>query len=374
MITSIRIENFKDKSIYLTIPEKGIMVSGQNGVGKTSIIDAICWCLYGKFSDGSTGDPRPRDNRNQLFTNKEVVVELVIKNNKFIRSVMPIWDRKTDTFTGWEYQYWVDDSLLPAKEYSLAVTELIGDADTFLMATIPTYFNSDRLHWTARRRALLSLIDKPTNKDMIKSCSELSEILTDNRTEADYLNMLKEAQYHSKKAGKKLDELLVRLNELSNLHSEMGLAQMDGDGKYEPAVKMIWARMGAINDMRKELVKSYDTYQRIIELINLRQKVWTQLIEERLNAMFGICKFKLFHLQENGEVKETCEVLFNGQDQVSTGENLLAGIEIANRFNKNELPLLIDNLQDLTYPVKFNRQVIGCRTTSDKEMKIEEQK
>ena len=62
-IKTLKIENFKGiKSLHVDFDGKSVNVYGTNETGKTTIIDAFTWCLFGKDSLGQSNFAiKPRD-------------------------------------------------------------------------------------------------------------------------------------------------------------------------------------------------------------------------------------------------------------------------------------------------------------------------
>ena len=62
VLDSIRIENFRGiKSLEAKCGSNGVIVSGRNGSGKTSIYNAYLWCLFNTNFEGKTIEVRPVD-------------------------------------------------------------------------------------------------------------------------------------------------------------------------------------------------------------------------------------------------------------------------------------------------------------------------
>ncbi len=88
-INSITIQGFKGFTNKQTIPVNGknLFIFGQNGSGKSSIIEAIRWCLFGLTA-------RPEEIVRNQFYDGDCIVELELKdeNNKLwkIQRILPV--------------------------------------------------------------------------------------------------------------------------------------------------------------------------------------------------------------------------------------------------------------------------------------------
>lgn len=91
IIKHINITNFRQiKNMYLEFSSKFNLIDGQNGLGKTSILDAIRYIFFIKNSDGNMADNYKSLNDDNKLPNIELVFEyknkeykLLTKNNKW---------------------------------------------------------------------------------------------------------------------------------------------------------------------------------------------------------------------------------------------------------------------------------------------------
>ncbi len=110
----------------------------------------------------------------------------------------------------------------------------------------------------------------------------------------------------------------------------------------------------------------------IEEYVHLRAK----LISEAVNERFQEVEFKLFDVQVNGGIKETCEVLMHKTPyrNLSNAEKIKAGIHIINTlsgFYGVINPILIDNRESVSHIPATNSQVINF-VVDDNYKKLQE--
>lgn len=91
-----------------------------------------------------------------------------------------------------------------------------------------------------------------------------------------------------------------------------------------------------------------------------------ELIEERINSLFRIVRFKLFETQINGSTVECCEATADGVpfSTKSTSEQINMGLDIINAIcTKNEVfaPIFIDNRECITEILPMSSQIINLR-------------
>lgn len=74
----IRIRNFRGLvSFEANLEGRSVRISGANGLGKSSVADAITWVLFGKDSRRRTAFPiDPVDDEGRIIHNLDVSVEL----------------------------------------------------------------------------------------------------------------------------------------------------------------------------------------------------------------------------------------------------------------------------------------------------------
>lgn len=85
-------------------------------------------------------------------------------------------------------------------------------------------------------------------------------------------------------------------------------------------------------------------------------KARSAAVSDKINALFGIVKFRLFETQVNGDVAEVCEATMNGVpwSVLSNGEKIVAGLDIIRSIQRHvgvSAPIFIDNAESVTdYP------------------------
>lgn len=89
----------------------------------------------------------------------------------------------------------------------------------------------------------------------------------------------------------------------------------------------------------------------------------TGFVEDSINSMFRLAKFRLFREQANGGVEERCDVTYDGVPYASlnSGARINIGIDIINAFSRHygvSVPLFIDNAESVTRLEETDTQVI----------------
>jgi predicted nucleic acid-binding Zn-ribbon protein len=107
----------------------------------------------------------------------------------------------------------------------------------------------------------------------------------------------------------------------------------------------------------------------------IRAKV--QLLEGKINSKFRMARFKLFDVQVNGAISETCETTFNGvpYSNLNNGARLNIGLDIINTLSEHfgfAPPVWLDNAESVTdiLPTK-GQQIRLIVSEKDKKLRIE---
>lgn len=88
-------------------------------------------------------------------------------------------------------------------------------------------------------------------------------------------------------------------------------------------------------------------------------------VEERINSMFTLVKFKMYETQINGGEAETCEALVNGvpySTNLNTAARINAGLDVINAIAKHHgihAPIWIDNRESITNLLHTDSQIIN---------------
>jgi len=236
----LHLTNFKGiKSFTLEADGKGVDIYGDNATGKTTLMDAFLWLLFGKDSANRKDfDIKTLDESGEplhgLDHEVEAVLEIGGKHIKLKKVFKEKWTKKRGSaealFSGHTTDYYIDDVPVKQKDY-LDRIEQIATEDVFRLLTNPKYFN-EQLHWQDRRQILLEICGDISDEEVIaadKKLSKLTEIM-DGRAMDDYRAMLKAQQ---KKINEELKTIPVRIDEATR-----GLPDIEGLDAKKAADKL----------------------------------------------------------------------------------------------------------------------------------------
>jgi exonuclease SbcC len=148
-------------------------IYGQNATGKTSLMDAFLWLLFGKDStDRKDFEIKTLDEKNEPYhrLDHEVSAILVVDGDEIVirRVFKEKWTTKrgsaTPEFTGHQTDFYWNDVPLKQEEYQAKVAGILNE-NLFKLITNVSYFNS--LKWQERRNILLDIGGKIENSDVL---------------------------------------------------------------------------------------------------------------------------------------------------------------------------------------------------------------
>lgn len=218
-IKKLIITNFKGiKS--LEVPFGDVThIYGNNATGKTTVMDAFTWLLFGKDSEGKAQfNIKPLDAKNQPMrkADHEVEAELYVDGQTTLlkRIFREKWVKKRGekeaTFSGHETSFFWNDVPFSQKDYQAKVSDIV-DEDLFRLLTIPGYFNS--LPWKDQRNILQFLVPDVTDEDVAEGNEGFQKFL-DSLGNKNIAELKREIASRKKKLKNELDEIPVRIDEI----------------------------------------------------------------------------------------------------------------------------------------------------------------
>lgn len=151
----ITISNFKGiANLHIDFTENKNILEGENGIGKTSVLDAITWCLFGKnFADEKLFKITPIIDEIEQ-TNLITSVELKVNDTLIER----IWDNSKATIK-------VDGVKFGIREFN----DYLRDKFLITDEEFKSLSNTDyipKLHWRDLRNLIMGLVGEITNEEV----------------------------------------------------------------------------------------------------------------------------------------------------------------------------------------------------------------
>ena len=289
-ITRLTMTNFKcfhGENTY-DLDKDIVTIRGRNGAGKTTIADAIFFCLFGKNTEGQSDLELFKTRENgKVIPNLDHSVELALTTNAITgpneislkRSIKEVWIKKRGSeelvFKNNSTECWVNGESYQPTDFKKYIDQLV-DERIFRAITNPMYFTG--LKWQDQR-AFLKQMAGSIEPEYIANTDELKSLVDyfDQHDESleDYL---KHRSYKIKEIRKKIDLIPTRLEEQNKALPE----RLDWDtlsssyADTECQLKDIDAKIAAINQGNGSDVKRSDLRAAIDKL---RQQ--TNAIEDK---------------------------------------------------------------------------------------------
>ena len=135
-------------------------------------------------------------------------------------------------------------------------------------------------------------------------------------------------------------------------------------------------RVDQLREDAKKTAEKLEAIESMLFLIDSYTRYKVSFVEDSINGMFRIARFRLFRSQANGGVEDRCDVVLNGVDYVNinNGAKINLGIDIINTLSEAygvKVPLFVDNAESVTKLEASSSQIIRlCVSESDKELRI----
>jgi len=218
-VRQLKLRNFKGiKSFTLDLDGDNATIYGRNGVGKSTLADALSWLLFDKDASGNSKFSVKRlDNTGLEIHNLEHEVEAVLivdgSGQSIKKTLTEKWTKKrgssTPEFSGHVTSYEVNGVPKKKGEYTSFVDHLVRE-DLFRLLTSTTHFNA--MKWQDRRQLLLEVSGSLTDKEVLDRIGlDRAKELLDGRSYEDAVAVLKSQR---SKVSKALDGIQPRLDEV----------------------------------------------------------------------------------------------------------------------------------------------------------------
>lgn len=188
----------------------------------------------------------------------------------------------------------------------------------------------------------------------------------------------------------------------SDMHQlEMELQMMTNDtaqarGKLQAELSDIYSKITAARDVAaKESVLQYtrqriedlradannaaaalESIDKMLFLTEEYTRYKARFVEDGINSLFRVARFRLFREQANGGLEERCDVVYDGVPYIglNNGAKINVGIDIINALSRHygvTVPLFVDNAESITRLQECGAQVIRLVVSeNDKELRV----
>lgn len=225
--TKLRLTNFKGIESFETEFSNDTIVKGDNGTGKSTLFDAMLWCLFGKNSQNDTKFSIKNTVKTELNRADHIVELTMMVDGEPVtakRVYREVWTKRRGSeeteFTGHETLYFWNNVPCSQKEYQVKVSE-IAEEQLFKLLTNPLYFNVT-LSETQRRDTLVKMAGEISNEKIIGGTPAYVELFAKLKGQKTLDEYKKEVAYSKSGLKKQLSDIPARIDELikSNPTSE----------------------------------------------------------------------------------------------------------------------------------------------------------
>lgn len=223
-LQTVSIQNFKGiRDMTLNLNGQSAAISGRNGCGKSSIVDAFTWCLFGVNANGdSPGSDafreKPLDKNGNIVHNLTTSVQLdfLLDDKPFNvkRDLSESWVKRRGsvepTFQGNVSKFYINDVELKKTEFEERISAIIS-TDTFKQIGILGYFNG--MDWKKRRQYLMNLAGNDVDNQLLQNAEYKSIADEVNKRNISVDDLKKVLSDQKKKLSNDLKAFPVRIDE-----------------------------------------------------------------------------------------------------------------------------------------------------------------
>ena len=136
------------------------------------------------------------------------------------------------------------------------------------------------------------------------------------------------------------------------------------------------SRVEQLREDAKNAAAALEAIEKMLFLMDEYSRYKTRFVEDSINGLFRIARFRLFREQANGGVEDRCDVVYDGVPYISVnnGMKINLGIDIINTLSMAygvRVPLFVDNAESVTKLETCGSQIIRLVVSeNDKELRV----
>ena len=126
----------------------------------------------------------------------------------------------------------------------------------------------------------------------------------------------------------------------------------------------------------KNAAECLEAIEKMLYLMDEYSRYKTRFVEDSINGMFRIARFRLFREQANGGIEDRCDVVYDGIPYISVnnGMRINLGIDIINTLSTAygvRVPLFVDNAESVTNLEMCGSQIVRLVVSeNDKDLRV----
>ena len=136
------------------------------------------------------------------------------------------------------------------------------------------------------------------------------------------------------------------------------------------------SRIDQLREDARNAAECLEAIEKMLYLMDEYSRYKTRFVEDSINGLFRIARFRLFREQANGGVEDRCDVVHDGvlYTSVNNGMKINLGIDIINTLSIAygvRVPLFVDNAESVTKLETCGSQIIRLVVSeNDKELRV----
>lgn len=282
----IRIRNFRGLvSFDANLEGRSVRISGANGLGKSSVADAITWVLFGKDSRRRTAFPiDPVDDAGRIIHNLDVSVELEMlidgQPTTLRRRRQEKWAQKrgmtTEQLDGHQTTCYIDGRPLSSSDFSSHVDTIVKE-ELFRALTTPDYFPS--LPMDQQYRLLVKFVGTRTLAEIAAKDEEAMKVVDELGQRS--LDQYRQGLAYDLQRTRKEQELIpVRLSEVQGFIEQVKAKGADG--------KTAQRHAKGIEEKLRQVTQEIDSMAGVVRAENARyndQRAYIQQLRQQRVAI-----------------------------------------------------------------------------------------
>lgn len=278
----LSLKNFKSHQVLTVNFGERTVITGDNAKGKSSIMEAVSWLLYGTDPLGSKTDPTP-----VTYDADETVVLLLLNvDHKDLLLGRELKKGKT--------KYYINEVPSKATEFNELVAELF-DKELFMSLFNPSYFFT--LHWEKQRAMVMQYVTAPANKEVLK---ELPKPQADKLSELVKKHSLDDLQKLHRDNKNKMDKAYIaaqsRTKTLKEQLNLIGIVEGD-PAKLNDKLQQLTEEIEEADKVPSEAFANNQKYNQlqtelnmVQQQINVSKEKWPLLKNEPIEDVCRTCK------------------------------------------------------------------------------------
>lgn len=274
-IKSLKLRNFKGIQYFEGNFNGGsTSIYGENGVGKTTLVDAYMWLLFDKDSSNrSNFNVKTLDKNNNPIHRLEHEVEgvfLMAGGEITLRkTLVEKWVKKrgseVEEFSGHETTYYIQDIPKKKSEYNDFISDEMATEAAFRLVSIPGHFAS--LPWQSQRELLFGMAGELSDNVIAAGNTKYENLLaTIAQSKTNLTEYNKSISNKIRKLKETLENIPSRLDEVDRNKPEV-----KNWPEIEKEIATLKGELETLNNSASSTASSYKAEEEKIEA--LRQKL-----------------------------------------------------------------------------------------------------